>query len=173
MLVVYKIWYNFSVFVCKLNCRMVSMDWQTTIIWYGLTKLPRYKLISSVNLLIIVSLIIKVPSFVMYFLDSGGGSYPELVYDDQIEWLKDTAAALHTKFQSLPAIAFFHIPTWEFTSCQLLSSSLCSSISLSLCSTGYQGMYKKDLCIGTQNDTVSPQIKPNRKSLPLQHKLTH
>ena len=46
MLVVYKIWYNFSVF-CKLNCRMVSMDWQTTIIWYGLTKLPRYKLTGS------------------------------------------------------------------------------------------------------------------------------
>jgi hypothetical protein len=47
----------------------------------------------------------------MYFLDSGGGSCPELVYDDQIQWLQDTAAALHTKFQSLPAIAFFHIPT--------------------------------------------------------------
>ena len=26
------------------------------------------------------------PVWVLYFLDSGGGTYPELVYDDQIEW---------------------------------------------------------------------------------------
>ena len=65
----------------------------------------------NVNLFIRCMMYHKVPSFALYFLDSGGGSYPELVYDDQIQWLKDTAAAIHAVYDSMPAIAFFHIPT--------------------------------------------------------------
>lgn len=123
---------------CILNCRMVSMDWQTTINWCGPIKLPRYILYIYFLLVSLSAFvcIFKVPSFVMYFLDSGGGSYPELVYDDQIQWLKDMAASLHTKFQSLPAIAFFHIPTWGLLitdSCPYLSNSpLLTHLSLSL-----------------------------------------
>ena len=28
-------------------------------------------------------------------------------------------------------------------------------------STGYESTYKKDLCSGTNNDTVAPQVKEN------------
>ena len=63
-------------------------------------------------------------------LDSGGGSYQELVYDDQIEWwdyiymihnyvkknlhfpfrVVDTSSELTAKYGDIPAIAFSHIP---------------------------------------------------------------
>lgn len=29
---------------------------------------------------------------------------------------------------------------------------------------GYQKVYSKDLCTGTNNDTVAPQVKPNGRS---------
>ena len=85
------------------------------LVWADEASKVHGHIILFVVVVVVVSVSIwmylKVPSFVMYFLDSGGGSYPELVYDDQIQWLKDTADSLHTKHQSLPAIAFFHIPT--------------------------------------------------------------
>lgn len=37
----------------------------------------------------------------------------------------------------------------------------CPKLLTVLCSTGYEKMYTKDLCTGTNNDTVTPQIKPN------------
>ncbi|XP_064386485.1 uncharacterized protein LOC135335012 [Halichondria panicea] len=72
-------------------------------------------------------------------LDSGGGSYQELVYDDQIKWVVDTSSELTAKYGDIPAIAFFHIP-----------------------STGYQKVYSPNLCQGTANDTVSPQTQANK-----------
>lgn len=78
------------------------------------------------------------PSWVIYFLDSGGGTYPELVYSDQIQWFIDTAGALVQAYGHIPALAFFHIP-----------------------STGYEGVYKKSLCFGMNDDNVTPQIQAN------------
>ena len=80
----------------------------------------------------------EIPSWVLYFLDSGGGTYPELVYPDQLQWFVQTAADITKSFGSIPALAFFHIP-----------------------STGYEGMYHKSVCVGMNDDGVSPQTQPN------------
>jgi hypothetical protein len=79
-----------------------------------------------------------IPSWVIYFLDSGGGTYPELVYPDQITWFNQTASDITQTYGPIPALAFFHIP-----------------------STGYEDVYQKSLCFGMDDDDVTPQIEPN------------
>ncbi|CAI8010134.1 Probable inactive purple acid phosphatase 16 [Geodia barretti] len=51
-----------------------------------------------------------IPLWVIYFLDSGGGTYPELVYPDQITWFNKTASDITHTYGPIPALAFFHIP---------------------------------------------------------------
>ena len=58
-----------------------------------------------------------------FFLDSGGGSYSEIVYPDQIEWYKTTSAELKQKYGKTVALAFFHIPTDEYS--EFYSKKLC------------------------------------------------
>ena len=78
------------------------------------------------------------PSWVIYFLDSGGGTYPELVYPDQIQWFIKTASYITQSYGQIPGLAFFHIP-----------------------STGYEGVYQKSLCVGMNDDDITPQIAAN------------
>lgn len=78
------------------------------------------------------------PSWIIYILDSGGGTYPELVYPDQIQWFIDTSSHLQQIYGQIPALAYFHIP-----------------------STGYEDQYRKTLCIGMNDDDVTPQIEAN------------
>ena len=44
----------------------------------------------------------------IFFLDSGGGSMREAIEDDQVQWLRQQAAATTS---TIPAVAFQHIPT--------------------------------------------------------------
>ncbi|MGK3736163.1 MAG: putative MPP superfamily phosphohydrolase [Bacillariaceae sp.] len=44
----------------------------------------------------------------IFFLDSGGGSMYEAIEDDQVQWLRQQAAATTA---TVPAVAFQHIPT--------------------------------------------------------------
>ncbi|KAG6551433.1 hypothetical protein Mapa_007079 [Marchantia paleacea] len=46
----------------------------------------------------------------LYFLDSGGGSYPELLSAAQIAWFKTTANSMNPSGR-IPELIFFHIPT--------------------------------------------------------------
>ena len=57
-----------------------------------------------------VHTLLQIPSWVIYFLDSGGGTYPELVYPDQITWFNQTASDITQIYGPIPALAFFHIP---------------------------------------------------------------
>ena len=57
-----------------------------------------------------VHTLLQIPLWVIYFLDSGGGTYPELVYPDQITWFNKTASDITHTYGPIPALAFFHIP---------------------------------------------------------------
>jgi predicted MPP superfamily phosphohydrolase len=51
----------------------------------------------------------------LYFLDTGGGSYQEVLDSTQIAWLKDTAATINLAAnKTLPALLFMHIPMPEY-----------------------------------------------------------
>ena len=69
-----------------------------------------------------VHTLLQIPLWVIYFLDSGGGTYPELVYPDQITWFNKTASDITHTYGPIPALAFFHIP--RFASLILPSLSL-------------------------------------------------
>ena len=57
-----------------------------------------------------------VPILVLYFLDSGGGSYDEDLYAGATAWLGATAAALAARFGApVPSLTFVHIPPPEYT----------------------------------------------------------
>ena len=123
------------------------------------------------------------PSWVLYFLDSGGGTYPELVYPDQIQWFIDTSSHLLHSYGHIPAIAFFHIPRSGNVTLTSSLPSLKSPAALlshipynlycvhtctcmygyihDLHSTGYEGVYKESLCFGMNDDDVTPQIRAN------------
>jgi len=78
-------------------------------------------------------------AYILWFLDSGGGSYDEIVYPDQVEWYKNTSTSLKTKLKkTLPAVAFFHIPVEEYT-----------------------GIYSKKLCFGMADDSIDTQTQNN------------
>eukprot|EP00731_Ephydatia_muelleri_P012079 Em0006g973a len=97
---------------------------------HGLTNyyLPLYSNCNSEN-----------PSWILYFFDSGGGTYPELVYDDQIDWFKNVSSEIKRAYGSIPSLTFLHIP-----------------------STEYENLYQQSLCFGMDDDDVSPQISPNQ-----------
>ena len=55
------------------------------------------------------------PRAVLYFLDSGGGSYDEELLPAATSWLAATAAALTSRFGGpLPSLVYVHIPSPEF-----------------------------------------------------------
>jgi hypothetical protein len=57
------------------------------------------------------------PRAVLYFLDSGGGSYAEELLPAATAWLGATMAALAKRFGgALPSLVFVHIPTPEYES---------------------------------------------------------
>ena len=111
----------------------------TTILYCMLTKNPLcvswHPLHSGVLEEIGVYTPLQRPLWVVYFLDSGGGTYPELVYPDQISWFNQTASHIRESYGPIPALAFFHIPRYLSVSLSLcLSLSLLSlSVSVSLC----------------------------------------
>ncbi|KZV27326.1 putative inactive purple acid phosphatase 16-like [Dorcoceras hygrometricum] len=49
----------------------------------------------------------------MYFLDSGGGSYPQVISDAQVKWLKQKSEEINPDFR-VPEIIFWHIPTQAY-----------------------------------------------------------
>lgn len=49
-------------------------------------------------------------SLILYFLDSGGGSYPELISARQAAWFQTLTTELNPD-QRIPELAFWHIPT--------------------------------------------------------------
>ncbi|MCO5560350.1 hypothetical protein L7F22_013963 [Adiantum nelumboides] len=53
------------------------------------------------------------PLLVLYFLDSGGGSYPELISARQASWFHRLASELNPD-QRVPELAFWHIPTQHY-----------------------------------------------------------
>lgn len=54
------------------------------------------------------------PSAILWFLDSGGGSYQERLHADQVEWLQRSAAALQLRYGQLPAALYMHIPSRDY-----------------------------------------------------------
>ncbi|KAL0900487.1 hypothetical protein Bca101_084448 [Brassica carinata] len=46
----------------------------------------------------------------LYFLDSGGGSYPEVISNAQVEWFKAKSNTLNPDL-SIPELIFWHIPS--------------------------------------------------------------
>ncbi|KAL4577963.1 hypothetical protein LXL04_014078 [Taraxacum kok-saghyz] len=52
----------------------------------------------------------KSPLMLMYFLDSGGGSYPEIISNIQSEWFRNKSNELNPN-SSIPEIVFWHIPS--------------------------------------------------------------
>ncbi|XP_054803782.1 probable inactive purple acid phosphatase 16 isoform X2 [Prosopis cineraria] len=52
----------------------------------------------------------KSPVAFLYFLDSGGGSYPEVISSDQTEWFRKKAEDINPESR-VPEIIFWHIPS--------------------------------------------------------------
>jgi len=92
----------------------------------------------------------------IWFLDSGGGSIPEMVYESQVEYIKTTSPIIKQYFgipndEIIPSILFLHIPPlqyYSFAPNPSPSPSLSTSPSLSSSSSS-------PFCIGTTNDSVS------------------
>jgi len=81
----------------------------------------------------------EIPASMIYFMDSGGGSYDEIVYPDQVEWYRNTSISLKQKYQkTISGVAFFHIPTEEYT-----------------------GVYSKKICFGMADDGIDTQTQNN------------
>jgi len=83
----------------------------------------------------------QTPETLLYFLDSGGGTIPEVVYRDQVEWYMNTSKTLQSKYgKVIPALAFFHIPTVQYR-------------------WVYMPTNKK--CFGMDDDGITPQLTDN------------
>lgn len=54
------------------------------------------------------------PSFVLWFLDTGGGGFSEGLHNDQLEWLSEQSAALEARYGPLPGALYAHVPLQEF-----------------------------------------------------------
>lgn len=52
----------------------------------------------------------ELPVAFMYFLDSGGGSYPEVISTAQAEWFKEKSEEINPNSR-IPEILFWHIPS--------------------------------------------------------------
>ncbi|XP_042481448.1 probable inactive purple acid phosphatase 16 isoform X2 [Macadamia integrifolia] len=55
----------------------------------------------------------KSPVAFLYFLDSGGGSYPEIISNAQVKWFQNTSQKLNPQSR-LPEIIFWHIPSQAY-----------------------------------------------------------
>ncbi|GLJ13421.1 hypothetical protein SUGI_0211940 [Cryptomeria japonica] len=55
----------------------------------------------------------KSPAALLYFLDSGGGSYPEVISKNQAKWFQQTAAQKNPNSR-IPEIVFWHIPSQAY-----------------------------------------------------------
>jgi hypothetical protein len=56
------------------------------------------------------------PALLLYFLDTGGGRSPELVFPDQVAWLKETRLAHIEKWgANITALLFMHIPCAQYS----------------------------------------------------------
>eukprot|EP01089_Gocevia_fonbrunei_P022013 TRINITY_DN873_c0_g1_i2.p1 TRINITY_DN873_c0_g1~~TRINITY_DN873_c0_g1_i2.p1 ORF type:complete len:275 (+),score=39.15 TRINITY_DN873_c0_g1_i2:207-1031(+) len=74
------------------------------------------------------------PAVILYFLDSGGGQNPEIIWPDQVSWYKNVSKSLSLKYnKTIPAIAFFHIPVQQ-----------------------YLPSYTKSKCFGSFDDDITP-----------------
>jgi hypothetical protein len=51
---------------------------------------------------------------IMYFLDSGGGSYPEVISASQVSWFEEVSSQ-HNPTASIPEIVFWHIPSIAYS----------------------------------------------------------
>ncbi|KAI5060324.1 hypothetical protein GOP47_0024744 [Adiantum capillus-veneris] len=81
------------------------------------------------------------PLLILYFLDSGGGSYPELISARQISWFHEVASELNPD-QRVPELAFWHIPTQGYVDIAPPPGSRIESP-----------------CVGSINlETVAPQV---------------
>lgn len=55
------------------------------------------------------------PSFILWFLDTGGGEIPEGLQKDQLEWLRRESAEIEKQYGSVPGALYMHIPLAEFS----------------------------------------------------------
>ncbi|CAJ1967647.1 unnamed protein product [Sphenostylis stenocarpa] len=53
------------------------------------------------------------PVAFLYFLDSGGGSYPEIISNGQVEWFRKKAEEINPDSR-VPEIVFWHIPSTAY-----------------------------------------------------------
>ncbi|XP_020202284.1 probable inactive purple acid phosphatase 16 isoform X2 [Cajanus cajan] len=53
------------------------------------------------------------PVAFLYFLDSGGGSYPEVISSSQVEWFRQKAEEINPDSR-VPEIVFWHIPSTAY-----------------------------------------------------------
>ncbi|KAL0926864.1 hypothetical protein M5K25_003117 [Dendrobium thyrsiflorum] len=53
------------------------------------------------------------PSVFLYFLDSGGGSYPEVISYAQIKWFQEQSQAINPNSE-VPELIFWHIPSHAY-----------------------------------------------------------
>ncbi|KAK8918515.1 putative inactive purple acid phosphatase 16 [Platanthera zijinensis] len=53
------------------------------------------------------------PSVFLYFLDSGGGSYPEVISYAQVKWFQEQSQAINP-FAVVPELIFWHIPSQAY-----------------------------------------------------------
>lgn len=68
------------------------------------------------------------PSYLLWFLDSGGGNLAEGLHDDQLDWLSKESASMDAKYGPLPGALYAHIPLQEYAHTDP-SSSVCKGIS--------------------------------------------
>jgi len=68
------------------------------------------------------------PSFILWFLDTGGGNFPEALHADQIEWLQTEAAELDAQYGALPGALYTHVPLRDYAHLDP-NSPTCSGVS--------------------------------------------
>jgi len=56
----------------------------------------------------------ELPAAFLYFLDSGGGSYPEVISASQARWFQQTSAQTNPGAR-IPEIVFWHIPSQAYS----------------------------------------------------------
>mmetsp|Transcript_31959 Transcript_31959/g.56438 ORF Transcript_31959/g.56438 Transcript_31959/m.56438 type:complete len:687 (-) Transcript_31959:64-2124(-) len=70
------------------------------------------------------------PSFLLWFVDTGGGSFPDAIHADQLAWLTKESEELESKYGPLPGALYAHIPLPEYshTAPADPKSSVCSGV---------------------------------------------
>lgn len=53
------------------------------------------------------------PLALLYFLDSGGGSYPEIISNAQVNWFRTLSSRLNPEM-TIPELVFWHIPSLAY-----------------------------------------------------------